>query len=388
MNYPLEPLAFRIERSPHISKLNKGLISKETNSYYNHITFSIKSLVDYIQVITAIANVHHDKFNISKKIYRGMSDSSWKLVPSLARGLDKKNNSFYPEYDMVSELISEKPDEFKGLSYNLEVLAKMQHYGLPTRLLDFSFSPLIALFFACNEKPTKSGRVVVGEARILHYNEPIVEAICGLYKLQSCSNIKIDDWLANYNVMPDDYLRALYNYYYGNSLIFVKPLYINERMRIQQSVFSVFTNELLDIGAFVTYYGHDDSPYYNEKILEYEKPEELYRDYIYIGKEEKENYPFWLTSEKVNNILNYYASEDNVYNVNLIERMVTGRFGLSEYIRYIEPYDILSNFCSIIIDPKSKRNILMELEKLGIDKSFVYPELEYTAEKVKKNILG
>lgn len=388
MNYPLDPLTFRMERSQHIKKLNKGLISKETNFYYNHITFSIKNLAEYIQVITAIANVHNEKFSSTKKVYRGMSDSDWELVPSLARGLGKENNSFYPEYDMVFEMISEKPDEFKGLFYNLEILAKMQHYGLPTRLLDFSFSPLIALYFACNERPTKSGRVVVGETRIFHYNEPIVEAICGLYKLQYLNNVKIDEWLANYNIMPDDYLRALYGYYCGTSLTFVKPLYTNERMRIQQSVFSVFPNELLDLGADVTYYGYDDSPYYNKEILQYEKLEEVYREYIYIRKEEEKNYPFWLTSEKVNDIWNYYKNEDNTCNINLIKKMLTRRFGLSEYIRSIEPYDILSNFCSIIIDRKSKRNILKELENLGIDKSFVYPELEYTAEKVKKNILG
>lgn len=384
MYYLLEPFTDRLKRSKYIKALNKSLICVNLGSYYNHVTFTINSLAEYIQVITAIANVHHEKSNTTKKVYRGMADSDWKLVPSLARGLEKSKNSYCPEYDMVSEMISEKPNEFKNLSYNLEVLSKMQHYGLPTRLLDFSLSPLIALYFACCEKLSKSGRVVVGEAKILHYNEPIIEAICGLYKLPYCENILIDDWLIKYSIEPEDYLRIIYKYYNEPLLTFVKPLYINERMRIQQSVFAVFTNEITDIGARVTYYDWQDSPYYNEEIEKYENIETIYNDLI--GDEDT---PFWLNSEKVDNIWERYKNEDNAtYNVDLLEKMLKSRFGLSEGIRLMEPYDIFSNFCSIIIDKTSKKNIINELAQLGIDGSFVYPELEYTAEKVKKKVMG
>jgi len=48
------------------------------------------------------------------------------------------------------EAITRFPHEFEGMS-SIDRLAKMQHYGWPTRLLDFSRKPLIALYFACED---------------------------------------------------------------------------------------------------------------------------------------------------------------------------------------------------------------------------------------------
>jgi len=38
--------------------------------------------------------------------------------------------------------------------------------------------------------------------------------------------------------------------------------------------------------------------------------------------------------------------------------------------------------CRLIIERNKKEYILHELEELGIDISFIYPELEYTAQKI------
>jgi len=88
--------------------------------------------------------------------YRGEASVSWKALPSVLR--DKKNRmreSFY-----YHEIQVRSPKDFDNQSF-INKLVTMQHYELPTRLLDITSNPLNALYFACeseNEKQ-KDGRV-------------------------------------------------------------------------------------------------------------------------------------------------------------------------------------------------------------------------------------
>lgn len=41
-------------------------------------------------------------------------------------------------------------------------------------------------------------------------------------------------------------------------------------------------------------------------------------------------------------------------------------------------------FCSIIIEPKYKKQILNELDLMNINEAYLFPELEYTAKSVKE----
>lgn len=88
--------------------------------------------------------------------YRGQSDKTYSLTPSVFRkGLIEK------EHSLIHDLLLNSPHEFNGIDNTLERLIKMQHYGLPTRLLDITTNPLVALFFACNKDFDKDGEVIV-----------------------------------------------------------------------------------------------------------------------------------------------------------------------------------------------------------------------------------
>ena len=65
------------------------------------------------------------------------------------------------ESKIYQELLINCPDDFEKCHTHLEKLVKMQHYGLPTRLLDITRNPLVALYFACESNLDAYGELVL-----------------------------------------------------------------------------------------------------------------------------------------------------------------------------------------------------------------------------------
>lgn len=75
--------------------------------------------------------------------YRGQYNIDHFLQTGIYRNDNQRKEDF-----LYHEMLVRCHDEFKDTSH-LEKLVIMQHYGCPTRMLDITSNPLVALFFAC-----------------------------------------------------------------------------------------------------------------------------------------------------------------------------------------------------------------------------------------------
>lgn len=124
-------------------------------------------------------------------LFRGHADMNYEITPSLARGRKSTDDiSIFNEERTMIEMAKYKlPNVFRNDMLPLELLALLQHHGIPTRLLDVTENALVALYFACCTEPKKDGEVIV-----FKYNEqevasfPIIHSIADSYRLTGTKN--------------------------------------------------------------------------------------------------------------------------------------------------------------------------------------------------------
>lgn len=133
--------------------------------------------------------------------FRGQEDSQWHLIPSIHRGkLYKKENFITNDFYIYANQIE---DNMPNKNNYAAWMSLMQHYGLPTRMLDWSSSPLIACYFALekNRNAMNDSCVWVLIPRKINKQEGFDECVYPIdaYTVQQMlipafkSNIDIDD---------------------------------------------------------------------------------------------------------------------------------------------------------------------------------------------------
>ena len=131
------------------------------------------------------------------RMWRGQSDISWPIHSSAYRRLaltesnPTENDLTYYEKKILNEATFRGYRNFEGLRLNdLDLLARLQHHGTATRLVDATRNALVGLFFSAHENPDKIGALLgihtdhlggyEGEHREVTYDE----AMANLHKLK------------------------------------------------------------------------------------------------------------------------------------------------------------------------------------------------------------
>lgn len=169
-----------------------------TESFDNNI----KSVTDYISIVNDYKPTTKVLFGNYVKLFRGMASSSYNYIPALGRGVDPMNERIPVEHEqkMIHQAKIKMPELFKDDKLPIQTLTKLQHYELPTRLLDFTSNSLVALFFACQnktiDKKEQDGKVMVclaTDKNIYDCFSPFVNAVADMQNLlinnESCTRM-------------------------------------------------------------------------------------------------------------------------------------------------------------------------------------------------------
>ncbi len=157
-------------------------------------------------------------------VYRGVPNGDYQLIPSLGR------LQHYDE-DLLDDYETRTLEDFKrrALAYvdkvptnEWEWLFLAQHHGLPTRLLDWSSNPLVALYFATESLPDIDGAIYSGDFPCIYLG--------GKQVTGDASRITVDPALTN----PFD-IQGVH---------VVRPPHSHQRYVNQSSLFTIQDNPM------------------------------------------------------------------------------------------------------------------------------------------------
>lgn len=211
-------------------------------------TITLNTIEDVAQLIAdQQLNANIDRYR-SSYLYRGLPNAAYSLLTTLQRNCKHKQCTIEKPIlrNFAKYAISEDPQ------INESVWRQMvigQHHGLPTRLLDWSYSPLVALHFATSGEDL--GRMeehdcVVWKIDIDEIHSLLPKRYCQVLKDEHAFLFTVD-MLEGLTEDLDDYDSAMGD----RSFVILEPPSIDQRIINQYSYFSVTPSDISCMEEFL-----------------------------------------------------------------------------------------------------------------------------------------
>lgn len=293
-------------------------VCKKKLASYKSFDRTIDDIVEFVKCITKVLpysisykeNPFYDWQNRVNLLFRGQADIEYDLLPKIAReGKQKQTELFFlkKEKTIIEKAKKEMPELFLNCENSLEMLSLMQHYGLPTRLLDVTENPLVALYFACksnSQEEQKDGEVIIfGQIKSENVSDNMLffekiadsykyypflkfsdfyDSVVGKRNIESIEIHKKVNCEMNKKEKQKQSLEGEQKVisYLNNAIKVVEVSKFSLRQKAQQSKFILFSNRVENLLEL--------SPQFFQKIEKIDKSHEMILGRIRITKENKQ----------------------------------------------------------------------------------------------------
>jgi hypothetical protein len=183
-----------------------------------------------------IGHVSKDLSENNIRIFRGQQNTNWDLKAAVFRDNynDRKEKKIY-------EIIKKYNfEEFSNRSMYFDELIQMQHYGIPTRLLDWSYNPLIPLYFTVAYEDDNDGYVfqnTIPKSNINSFNSTLFKKLSELFQADAELDVLTFE---NDNEIKSILIDAVIN---SKDNYFIDSVLRNNRIRAQQGCFSIIIDK-------------------------------------------------------------------------------------------------------------------------------------------------
>lgn len=379
------------------------------------VSNNITSVSEYLEVLKYIDSIRMSNEYLSTSLFfRGFTNSTWVDEPSIYRK-DPSTGKSNVDYEdkLYFEIISKCPDNFRNCQSALDHLVLMQHYGLPTRLLDVTENPLVALYFACANSDTihqSDGKVAIYETDdIKNYNSDTVAMLAnlavedvGFTSLGIKMRLIMNQLRSNNYPNKKDIIRRIIRIYENlirenntEAAALIESIYFSEHGRIESTSLKDWEDLKILIEKHNCIDFYRTSGTVDQISFWYFNPNRI----LYSIKSEKSYFEL----EKMNattfeNVVFVKSKQDNP---NIIKQ--NGAFMLfgvkanslnkRDYAKvppvfYFGIGDRKEQKIACIIKDKYKKDILEELRSLSISESYLFPDISHVAKELKIKYLN